>query len=233
MDIEKLITSKLREAEAKEKALHSPSGKLSAGMLYKPLLEQVLKLIGVPPAPVSDYALRLFERGKQVENWVINLIGPDETQKEVEYKEAVGLVDVIKDGVLIEVKSVKGSQWRWLQKEGARWNHRLQAGLYALALEKASYQILYVCADDFRTMLCELNTADVAPEINKIVAEVDKQLKNHQMPLFEAREAWQGKPEYAEKYSDYGDWLSLSPDLAMEKLRNQYPDAYKKLTNWS
>lgn len=232
MQLDQLITAKLRAEEAENKAAHVPSGKLSAGQLYKPCLEQVLKIIGVPGKPVSDYALRLFKRGNQVEEWVTGLIDADVLQQEANYRNVVGYIDIIKDGRPVEVKSVKSSQWKWLAKEGARWSHKLQAGLYALAIESDIYEVLYVCADDFRTMSFELQTADISPEIDKIIAEVNSTLKKGVLPVFEARESWQSKPEYAEKYSDYGDWLSLTPQLMLEKLQNQYPNSYEKLLSY-
>lgn len=226
MTLEAQINKTLRAKHEAERALHEPSGKLSASQLGKPLLDQVLKLIGVPPKPIDDYVLRLFERGNQVEAWVAEFLDVDETQKEVDYMGVIGFVDAVKDNKPIEIKSVKSSQYKWLKQQGAKWGHKLQAGLYALAMDSPTYQILYVTADDFRTFEYELPTADIKPDIIKIVNEVANQIKLATLPVFKPREKWQENPAY----SDYPEWMSLTPELAMEKLKRSYPDAFKKLT---
>lgn len=226
MNLDEKIAHYLREKQEIEAAAHESSGKLTASGLSKPLLEQVLKIIGVPPAPFDDYALRLFERGNQVEEWAVSIIKPDDTQTEVEYRNTVGLVDAIVDGTPYEVKSVKSSQWKWLQTEGARWSHRLQAGLYALALNKPGFKVIYICADDFRTMEFDEKVTGIKPDIDNIIDEVNTQLKSGVLPAFEAREAWQKN----QKYSSYPDWMHLDPEMAMEKLKRTYPEAYNKLT---
>lgn len=235
MNVEQLIATKLRKKHEIERASHISSGKLSASQLSKPLLEQVLKIIGVPEAPTSDYSLRLFERGNQVEAWVVDQIADEkaELQVEIDYKGVVGFVDFVKDGMPYEVKSVKGSQWKWLQKEGIRWSHKLQAGLYGLALKSEQAQVVYVCADDFRIMQCALVVDTVKPEIEKIMGEVKQALKSATLPEFKARESWHDKPEYGEKYSSYGEWLQLPTELAMEKLKRDYSKSYERLIKLS
>lgn len=229
MNLDNVIGAYLREQNELEAQLHESSGKLSAGQLGKPLLEQVLKYIGVKQDPFDDYTLRLFERGKQVEKWLVDIIAPDQKEQQlVEYRNTIGYVDALIKGVPYEVKSVKGSQWKWLTKEGAKLGHKLQAGLYALALESETYKIVYVCADDFRTMVCELNTADIKPEVDKCIDEFERALKSRTLPPFVAKEKWQENP----KYSSYSEWISLSPELAMQKLERENKQAFDKLTNY-
>lgn len=228
MDIDQLITTELRRQESIARALHEPSGRLSASILYKPLLEQVLKILGVPEKPFDDYALRLFARGKQVEEWVCSML-PGEEQKEVSYRNVVGVVDKLHEGQVIEVKSVKRSQWRWLKKEGVKWSHALQATLYALALEKTEFTVTYACADDFETMSFTHNVDNYKDDVDRIISEVANALKSGVLPEFKARETWQEKPEYASRYSTFPDWVGLSVEDMMLKLERQYPDALKKL----
>jgi hypothetical protein len=241
-ELQSRIVATIRKEYEEKSALHEPSGKLSAGQLGKPLLEQVLKVIGVPQKPVEDYALGLFRRGDSVEENIIELIKPDKQQVEVEYRNVVGLVDAIKDGEIYEVKSVKNSQFQYLDPEntkqrrtadglvpvydGVKYSHALQAGLYALALGKDRFTIIYASADDLRTLPHTVETAEVKPEIDNIIDEVEKAIKSKVLPKWEAREEWQAKYP---QYSSYPDWMSLDPELAMTKLKNQYPDAYKKL----
>jgi hypothetical protein len=226
-DLDTVIAHKLRSEHEIKMAEHVRSGKLSASQLSKPLLEQVLKIIGVPEKPIEDYTLRLFKRGNQVEDWIVSMLPDGEEQKEVDYKGVVGYIDKLLD-VPVEVKSIKSSQWRWLQKEGARWSHKLQAGLYALGVEADSYKVLYVVADDFRTFTYTGQTADIKPEIDEIINEVKRQLIRGELPAFVPRESWQSKDTYS-KYSPFPEFINLEPELAMKKLQNTYPDAYKKL----
>jgi hypothetical protein len=237
------IVATIRREYEEKSALHEPSGKLSAGQLGKPLMEQVLKVIGVPQKPVEDYALGLFRRGDSVEENIIELIKPDQLQIKVEYRNCVGLVDAIRDDEIYEVKSVKNSQFQYLDPEntkqrrtadglvpvynGVKYAHALQGGLYALALNKDRFTIIYASADDLRTLPHVVETAEVKPEIDKIIDEVDQAIKSKQLPKWEAREEWQAKYP---QYSGYPDWMTLDPELAMEKLKRQYPDSYKKLT---
>lgn len=230
MDLDAIIAKNLRERHEKEQAERERSGKLSASRLYKPLLEQVLYLIGVPEKPIDDYTLRLFERGKQVEDWVVNMLPDGAEQEEVEYRNCIGYIDKMLDHP-IEVKSVKSTQWRWLEKDGAKWSHKLQGGLYALGKASDKYTIAYVVADDFRTFTYTGRTEDIKSDIDAIISEVGNQLKTGRLPEFKPREDWQAKPEY-QKYSGYPEFVHLTPDLATKKLKATYPNAYEKLINF-
>jgi len=242
------FTRVIRKNHEDAAALHEPSGRLSAGQLGKPLLEQVLKIIGVPGKPVDDYALGIFLRGNTVEDTVISLaksLGATETQKEVMYRGVIGYIDLIVDGDIIEVKSIKNSQVDYIDPEcdkkvrspeglvpkysGPKWAHVLQGGLYALAEKKDTFTVLYVSADDFRTYPHVINTADVKTEIDNIINEVATQLKTGQLPAWKAREDWQDK--YRE-YSAYPEWIELDPETAMGKLERQFPDAFRKLQSF-
>ncbi len=230
MNLGEVIARNLREQHEKEKAEHEPSGKLSGSQLSKPLLEQVLKILGVPEKPFDDYTLRLFERGKQVEDWVCSMLDGEE-QVKIEYRDCIGFADKVIDGVPVEIKSVKSTQWKWLQSQGSKWGHDLQNGLYALALQSGTYKIVYVNSNDFQTLEFTKNTKDIAPEVEEIITEVKSQLISGVLPEFKAREKWHEKPDYA-KYSSHPDWISLSSETAMKKLKTQFPEAYKKLISY-
>lgn len=222
------IDKYLRVENERKSAEHESSGKLSASMLGKPLLEQCLKLIGVPPKPVDDYVLKLFKRGDSVEDDIIDMleIPKKDRQVEVEYRNTVGLVDFIENTIPNEIKSTKSSGWKWLEKSGAKPAHKLQAGLYALALDTESYRVIYVNSDDYRILEFTENTKDIKDEIDNVIDEVYGQLKSHKLPKFVAREKWQESSQY----SSYPDWIHL--DEPMDKLKRSYPDAYNKLTKW-
>lgn len=230
MDLDATIAKNLRQKHEEEKALHEHSGKLSGSQLSKPLLEQILKIIGVAEKPFDDYTLRLFERGKQVEAWVCSMLEGDE-QKEIEYKGCIGFADLIIDGVPVEIKSVKSTQWKWLQSQGSKWGHDLQNGLYALALQSEKYIIAYVNSNDFQTLVFEKQTKDIADDVERIIREVKTQLIKGVLPEFKAREKWHDKPDYA-KYSNFPEWISLEPKTAMAKLEREFPTAFDKLTKF-
>ena len=235
------LVAKIRNDHEEEALKHEPSGKLSAGQLGKPLLEQCLKVIGVNTASVDDYALGLFRRGNSVEDTIIELLEPDETQVPCEYKGCVGVIDAIKDNRVYEIKSIKNSAVSYIDPDnkkragsfgaysGVKYAHTLQAGLYALALNKPDFTIIYASADDLRTYPHLVKTIDIAEEIETIIAQVDNQLKTHTLPKWAPREEWQAKYP---QYSSYQDWMTLEPELMMEKLKNQYSEAYKKLLNY-
>lgn len=232
----------LRKANTERELSHQRSGKLSAGRLGKPLLEQILYVIGVPKKPIEDYALGLFRRGEDVEEAVIKLLSPNQTQVEVEYKNVVGFVDAIRNGMPYEVKSIKNSQVQYLDPnntkqrrgsdglepiyDGPKYAHVLQATLYGLALKTDYITVLYVAADDMRTLPHVIETKTMAGEVERIIDEFNAQLKLKTLPKWEAREDWQEKYP---QYSDYPDWISLDPETAMQKLKQEYPEAYKNL----
>lgn len=228
--LDALIAKNLREDYEKQKAAHKSSGKLSASQLNKPLLEQVLKIIGVPEAPIEDYTLRLFERGKQVEKWICSIL-PGEEQIEVDYKGCIGFIDKLIDGVPVEIKSVKSTQWKWLKSQGSKWGHDLQGGMYALGKQSDTYKIIYVNSNDFQVLEFVKETKGIAPEIDGIIKETKLQLIKGILPEFKAREDWQSKETYA-KYSNYPDWISLTPETAMKKLERDFPQAFNKLATF-
>ena len=235
------IYKKLRKANTERELAHTRSGKLSAGKLGKPLLEQMLYVLGVPTKSNDDYTLGLFKRGEDVEDAIVSLIEPDETQVEVFYRDTIGIVDAIRNGMVYEIKSVKASMWRYIDpthdkkmREGGKMvdtyggpkrQHVYQAVQNGLALGKDQVTVLYVCADDYRTAAHVINVAEIKPEVDSIITRFNDQMKSGKLPAFEAIENWQNNPQY----SNYPDFISLEPEQMMEKLEQQYPMAYEKL----
>jgi len=236
------IYKKLRKANTERELAHERSGKLSAGKLGQPLLEQMLYVLGVPIKSNDDYALGLFKRGNDVEDAIVELLEPDETQVEVDYRGTIGIVDAIRNGMVYEIKSIKSSMWRYIdptnekQKRsggslvreyaGPKRQHVLQAVQNGLALGKDQVTVLYVSADDYRTAAHVVSVADIKPDVDAIIDRFNAQMASKRLPEFEAIESWQNNPQY----SNYPDWISLEPEQMMEKLRQQYPVSYKKLT---
>ena len=233
-DFDTQIARNVRRANELERQAHESSGKLTASMLNWPLLEQVLKIIGVPVRDPDDYALRLFARGRQAEQFIIeNLDGVKETQKEVNYRNCIGLVDIIlEDGIPVEVKSCKNSAFKWLERDKQpKPAHILQATLYALALNAPASRVLYTAADDLRTMGFELPTDAYKPQVDKVIDEVETQLRSGTLPEFKPRESWQEIGKY-DKYAQYPNFLVLTAEESMNKLKREFPTAWEKLRNY-
>lgn len=235
------IYKKLRKEATEKELAHVRSGKLSASKLGSPLLEQMLYVLGVPTKTNDDYSLGLFRRGNDVEDAIVSLIEPDETQVEVDYRGTIGIVDAIRNGMVYEIKSIKSSMWKYidptneknvrsqgsLKREytGPKRSHVLQAVQNGLALGKDQVTVLYVSADDYRTAAHVVSVSEVKDDVDAIIDRFNAQMASKRLPEFEAIEAWQTNPQY----SNYPDWISLAPEQMMEKLEQQYPMAYEKL----
>lgn len=226
--IDRQIDTRLIALDEEESAGRTPSGKLTASSLGYPLQWQVLKSLGVKPAPVDPYTMRKFMRGRHVEDWVIgNIGGVVETQRTVSYRDVVGRVDALvntvdwdfKLGVIpVEVKSVTNAKYkRILAQKGTDRGHRLQAGLYALALDTPDFAVIYVASDDYRVRVHIHSTREVQKEIDGIIDKYLEQLP-HGVPTFEPIEGWQAKPEY----NKYPEWSKLTEDEIKSKLKKEY-----------
>lgn len=227
--IDKWISQILISENEKEKDKHISSGKLSAGMLGKPLQSQILKVKGVPPKQVDEYVLRKFQRGKDVEKWLVEKIpGICDKQKEVQYRNVIGFADAIVSTMNYEfpcgkipheIKSVTNAKFKNICKSGeADRGHILQACLYALALGTTHFAIDYVASDDYRIQCMVYKTADFKPEVERIIDRFDKQLASGVIPAFVAEEAWQKNPAYA----DYPDWINLTEEEVNKKFKEEY-----------
>ncbi len=233
--IDNLISKKLifdNEIKSNE---HISSGKLSAGKLADPLQWQVLSVLGITDKPIDEYALRLFERGKQVEDWLIRQVDFIDIQKKVEYKGVVGIIDALIDteefnfkyGIIpYEIKSVKNSKYKRIVSEGIpQTSHLLQTCLYALAEDTEHFAIVYIAADDLRIHTFVLETDKYKQLVLEAINEYDEAIRKGIVPTFKAKEKWQENKQYAK----YQDWMKLDEKQCIEKLQNEHPKAYLKL----
>ena len=205
-------------------------------MLGQPLQWQILKLIGVPQKELDEYTLRKFQRGKDVEQWLIDkMSGIKETQKFVEYKDCVGYVDALVDtkdyqfkcGVIPhEIKSVANFKFKRIEKAGeADHSHLLQGAFYALAIGATHFAVDYVASDDYRIKTWIYPADEFKEEIDGIIDNVYKTLKEGNLPTFEPVEKWQ-----ADKlYNNFPDWSELDVFALDNKLSKEYPKEYNKL----
>ncbi len=230
LDVDGIINTEMRKRNRTEKKEHKRSGKLSASKLYDPLLEQCLYILGVPTKENDDYSLRLFSRGNEVENWVVDKLPEGNTQKVAEYRDCVGLIDYIdSDDDIYEIKSLKASQFKWIMKSGAKEGHKWQACLYALSEGSSTFTVLYAVADDYRITTHTYATKDYKLAVDSSINAVERTLASGVLPKWEARAKWQENP----MYSKYPEWISLTDEGVMIKLEKEFPDQYEKLQDWN
>lgn len=209
--IEETIATKVLAANAEREA-KEPSGRLSASRLGWPLQWQMLHYFKVPGKPIDEYTLRKFQRGIDVEHRVIEWLAPAEDKKQVpvEYRECVGFADVVLD-YPVEIKSITNMAFKYKQKEGPSYGHKLQAELYAKALGFDKFAVAYVASDDYRVLCFE---EPVTGEVDVIIDAYNTQVASKTVPVFEAKEKWHAMADY----SPYPEWKDLGPVEIAAKL---------------
>lgn len=231
--LDQLISKRLLDKTNTGRELRTPSGKLSASMLWWPVQWQVLKTIGLGGKPYDEYTLRKFERGNHVEAWLIeHMPGVIDKQKFVEYRNALGYVDVVIDskdyennlGIIPhEVKSVSNAKFKRITVQGSPdMGHILQACFYAMALGSKYFCLDYVSTDDYRIETYVIATEKYAEQVDKIIDQFDKAMvdwnKDKIVPVFKANEKWQEKVDY----NNYPTFVKLTQDecnLAVKKMK--------------
>lgn len=233
--LDKLIGEIVLANDQAKKAAHVSSGKLSASGLGEPLQWQILKTLGIGERVVDEYTLRKFLRGQQIEEWLItHMDGLVKKQEPVTYRNVVGFMDALVDtanydfpvGVIPhEVKSVTNAKFKRLVKQKeADIGHKLQAGLYALALEAKHYAVDYVASDDLRVMTFVYPTHEIKPAIDQIIDEYDAQLAKKQVPVFSPRQKWQAEP----LYNKFPEWSELTQKEIDMVIKVHYPTIWEK-----
>jgi hypothetical protein len=227
--IEQFVTEILIEEDKKNRKEHVSSGKLTASALGNPLQWQILHVLGVPDQPVDAYTLRKFKRGRDVEEQVIewlrktgNLV---DEQKEVSYRNTVGLIDAMMD-IPHEIKSITNANFKWITKRNEpNESHVLQATLYALAEKSKEFAIDYIASDDYRIKTFIIPTNYASDQVESIITRFEEAMESQMIPEFEAIYEYQRNPLYAK----YQEWMLLNSRECEKKLEREYPDAYKKL----
>lgn len=228
------ISEALAKANAEREALHEPSGKLSASMLYMPLRFQIFKAIGVPKKVIDPYVLGKFKRGNDVEDWFagqMEQIGVlVERQKKVEYRGAIGFIDALvdsdkmffKQGIMPhEIKSVTNAKLKRIASTGVDYHYKMQACFYALAEKSDYYAIDIVSAEDLRPNVYIFETKEMAGAVEKAIDLYESALEDWKekkiLPSFMANPEvpWTSNPEYA-PYDLF--WIESPDQLVMEKL---------------
>lgn len=216
-----MLSEKLKEHLVKKNKIkeleHTRSGYLSASRLWKSTLENCLSLLDVKGLEIDPYALGVFARGNQVEDWIVEQFNEmellDRYQTAVEYitsdgYKVVGIEDCKFKGEAMptEIKSIKNSQFKYLDLNGAKTAHALQACVYALAGGYDSFRVLYVSAEDFRIKEFILYTADYKELLESLVKNVYDALNNKTLPEFKPLDDFMATDKYLE-YTAYPDWF--------------------------
>ena len=214
--VKDLISKKLREENEENRAKHVKSGKLSAGQLGNPVQWQILSALKVEGKEIDEYTLGKFKRGTEVEDFITKTLEDDiyATQVECNYRDCVGFLDIELYGdrwgvpyLPVEVKSVTNMAFKWKLKEAqATRGHKLQAGLYAMALNMPKFSVLYVASDDYRPLHLIYDTADVKDEIDMVIDLFNATMESKTIPVFSAIEKWQEK----EMYNNYPTYMKKS-----------------------
>lgn len=216
-DLKEMLDKRLLDLNREKDAEHVRSGYLSASRLGKSTLENCLSLLDVKGLELTPYALGVFARGNQVEDWVVDQFREmgivERTQHEVKYvtpngNTVIGYEDLKfkEDKMPTEIKSIKNSQFKYLDKEGARLAYRLQGCVYALAGGFDSFRILYVSAEDFRLKEFIYRTADYKELVDQRVDAVYDALKSGVLPEFSPLDEFMATDKYRE-YTSYPDWF--------------------------
>lgn len=234
--VSEFIKNELVRLNKEREESHEASGKLSASMLYQPLRFQVLKTIGVPRREIDPYVLGKFKRGNDVEDWYVSMLDKMgvliEAQKEINYRGVVGLVDALvdsdkmfyKQGIMPhEVKSVTNAKLKRIAKTEVDYHYKLQACLYALALETDYYSVDIVSAEDLRPNVYIFETKELKEEIDQIIDNYNEAMdnfnKNGKIPAFEANPnvKWTANPNY----SMYDEFYITASDKEIGKRLEQ------------
>lgn len=234
--LDKYIEDRLNEESKERDVNHTPSGKLSASILGNPLQWQVLKVIGVPADEREEYVIRKFQRGRDVEDWLLYYMkGLINKQKFVEYRNTVGYVDAIVDmrdwdlpqfdTIPHEVKSVSNLKFKRITKTGADESHALQGCLYALAMGTKHFAVDYVSTDDYRVESYLFETSDYATKVEDAITKFDNAIAGKTVPQFVPLLSWHDN----DQYNSYKRFKGLGPIEIDDILKKEYPEAYKKL----
>lgn len=210
LNLPALLEQKLIDANTLREFNHKPSGKLSASCLSWPVQWQILKWLGKPQQKPLNYGA--MRRGVMAERHIIELLADEpniKTQVYVQYRGVVGYLDLLIGDDVVEIKS-KGHKGFTALKDAQR-AHALQACLYALALEKDEFGVLYIDADTYETKLFTYRTSRWSPLVERIIDNFESAKKTfvstNMVPGFVGLERthnlaiWNNYPEYA-KYTE-------------------------------
>lgn len=202
--INNYIDQQLLVENAQREALHDPSGKLSAGVLFQPLRFQVLKTLGVPRKAIDPFVLGKFDVGNKIEETLVKRFEQSlcllDTQVPLNYRGVVGFADTLidsnvmqaKKGIMpCEIKSVANMKLKRIKAMGIDWHYKLQAGLYALAMKSDYFAVAIGSYESSQyVMLHIFQTSEMKKDIDTIIDNYNKAIeiwnRDHRLPPFVA-----------------------------------------------
>lgn len=236
--INKHIEDDLIRKNEEREAKHESSGKLSASMLYQPVRWQVLKTLGAPRKEFDAYTLAKFKRGRDVEDWYVEqlegagvLVTNTELLEErslevtdgqpfAQYRECIGYVDSVIDtdkmqakvGIIPnEIKSITNMKWKRVAKTGIDWHYKIQAALYALAMDAEHFAVTIVSAEDLRSETHIFRTRTMKGDVDRAISKYMKAMEDFKrdrtLPKFEANPhvKWTANLKYAMFEPEWAD----------------------------
>ena len=100
---------------------------------------------------------------------------------------------------------ITNMKFKWLLKDAqSSRGHKLQSGLYSLALNLPKFSVLYVASDDYRTLHLVYDTKDIKDEVDTVIDVFNKTWKLKKIPIFEVIEKWQSNL----MYNSFPDWVN-------------------------
>lgn len=223
--INTFIDEQLLKENAEREAKHTPSGKLSASMLFQPVRFQVLKTIGVPRKPIDPFVLGKFDEGNDAEAKLVARYKQMDvliaTQRLCTYRDAIGYVDAVIDSEKLnfkqgemphEIKSAANMKLKRIKNTGVDWHYKIQACFYVMALGSEYYAVDVVSYESSAYVLSNIfKTSAMASNVDKAITAYDHVMiewrNNKTIPPFEPNPEvkWTGNKNYAmfdEKWID-------------------------------
>lgn len=103
-------------------------------------------------------------------------------------------------------------------------HHALQIAYYGLGDDVGRVFLHYLNADDYRLVSFGLNPLDYKEEIDKEIDDIEMCFITKQLPAFEGFLPY----HKIKAYWSYKEWNELSQSEMMTKLKNDFPESYKK-----
>lgn len=171
------------------------------------------------------------------------LVGDFVLQMEGGYRNGVGYIDLAQkindDWVLHEIKSSTKMAYDKVAAAGRYkgvaepdkgigvpyLHHALQLAYYCLGTGATRGFLHYLNADDYRLTTFAINPLDYKEEIDKEIDDIELVFITKQLPAFEGFLPY----HKIKSYWSYSDWNELTPSEMMTKLKNDFPESYKKL----
>jgi hypothetical protein len=253
------IHEKLKDEEAAKQAAYTRSGLISGGKLGQPTLWAVLDILGVPrdfdpyllgkfrrgndvEARAIDFLTGIdisqVEAGATVSAPETAILTGDFIwQATAGYRGGVGFVDLAQlapsGNIFHEVKSATKMAYDKVAATGRSkgnapepyYHHCIQLAYYCIGEGVTRGFLHYFNADDYRLTSFAINPLDYKEEIDKEIDDIESVFLSQQLPSFEAFLPY----HKAYRHSTYPEWNSLTPQQATDKLKREYPEAYKKL----